>query len=303
MPSSTASRSGSTCSTRTRTGDWSGQGVSAFFLAKYDQVARETDPVLLEAIATRRPAYNLAMMSEAQWRELPIYREVFSLHRMIFLVYAPVVVNGAVVATINLGRSEGGEPFTTQDLADAGDLAGLLAALLGSLQRAEALDRELTLLRAAFDLANDPMVISDVHSASRHLNEAARRVLAAQPPDAHGFDEALIEVQTRAGHPDAGSGLIERSVALDAHGALVSFLRADPGPDSLPEWIRRIVTEREAQVIVLVARGLHDAEIAAQLQLSVHTVKGYLRDIFKKTAVRSRVELARMASGDGPRRR
>ena len=277
----------------------SGQGVSAFFLAKYDQVAREADPVLQRAIATRRPAYNRAMMSESEWRELPVYREVFSLHRMTGLVYAPVLVEDKVVATLNLGRVEGAAPFTSKELDDAADLADLLASLLTSLRMRAAVEHELDLHRSALDLASEPMVISDVRNASRHVNRAARRLLDAQPGDAMGFDEALMEMQARG--PGAENGLIQRSFAIDDGGAFVAFLRAEPSPNALPEWIRHSVTEREAEVVLLVARGLRDAEIAAELQLSVHTVKGYLRDVFKKTGVRSRVELARMAVGDLPR--
>ncbi len=274
----------------------SGQGVSTFFLAKYDHVAREADPVLQQAITSRRLAYNLAMMSEAQWRDLPLYRDVFSLHRMTGLIYAPIVIEDKVVATLNLGRAA---PFTPQELEDAADLADLIAALMASLQRRAHVEHELELYREALDLVSESIVISDVRNAARYANKAARRVLGQQPADAMGFDEALIEVQTRG--RQSGKGFIQRSVAVDDGGALVSFLGSGPGLDILPEWIRHCATEREAAVILLVARGLRDAEIAAALQLSVHTVKGYLRDIFKKTGVRSRVELARIAAGDLPR--
>jgi DNA-binding CsgD family transcriptional regulator len=275
----------------------SGQGVSEFFLAKYEQVAREADPVLQHAIVNQDLAYNLDMMSEVEWRDLGVYQEVFSLHRMIGVVYAPVVIDGKVVATLNLGRAEGAAAFTHEELVDAVDLAHLLASLMASLQRREALDRELGLYRSALDLASEPMVISDVRSAERYMNKAARRVLDQQPSDAMGFDEALIAVQNRGRQHEPGVGLIRRSFELDG-GATVSFLRSDPRPDALPEWFHHSMTTREAQVILLVARGLRDAEIADELHLSVHTVKGYLRDIFKRTGVRSRVELARMALGE-----
>lgn len=280
----------------------SGHGVSTFFLAKYDQVARAVDPVLQRAITTRRLAYNLGMMSPAEWRELPVYLEVFSLHRMTTLVYAPVVVEGRVVATLNLGRAEGVASFTPRELDDAADLADLLASLLMSLQRRAKVERELGLFRDALDLVGDPIVISDVRSASRHLNTAALRVLAQRPGDARCFDEALTEAQTQTRRPAAGDGLIERSLPIDDGGALVSVLRAERRSGGLPEWVRHSLTAREAEVAALVARGLRDAEVAAELQLSVHTVKGYLREIFKKTGVRSRVELARLALGDTPRR-
>ncbi|MCU1426270.1 MAG: response regulator transcription factor [Actinomycetia bacterium] len=50
------------------------------------------------------------------------------------------------------------------------------------------------------------------------------------------------------------------------------------------------LTERESQVLVLVAEGLSNREIAAALYLSLETVKGYLREIFNKLGLRNRVE-------------
>lgn len=278
----------------------SGQGVSDFFLAKYDHDARQSDPVLQRAITSQELAYNLQMMSAAEWRDLTVYREVFSLHRMTGIVYAPVVVAGKVVATLNLGRAEGAPDFTEEELRDAADLADLMAALIASLEHREKLDRQLELFRGALDLASEPMVVSDVRSAARYMNKAARRVLDQQPRDAMGFDEALMADQNRERHQGPGVGLIRRSFVLDGGEALVTLLRSDSRPDALPEWFHHKMTAREAEVVLLVARGLRDAEIAGELQLSVHTVKGYLRDIFRRTGARSRVELARMAVGAAP---
>lgn len=64
-----------------------------------------------------------------------------------------------------------------------------------------------------------------------------------------------------------------------------------PMPDGL--------TEREAQVVRLVARGLTDKEIAAQLFISPRTVDGHLRNIFNKVGVGNRVALAAYAAQMG----
>jgi DNA-binding NarL/FixJ family response regulator len=50
------------------------------------------------------------------------------------------------------------------------------------------------------------------------------------------------------------------------------------------------LTERESQVVTLLAEGLTNREIAAALYLSAETVKSYVAQIFSKLEVRNRVE-------------
>jgi DNA-binding CsgD family transcriptional regulator/tetratricopeptide (TPR) repeat protein len=62
--------------------------------------------------------------------------------------------------------------------------------------------------------------------------------------------------------------------------------RPDAGWDSL--------TETERVVADLVAQGLSNREVAARMYVSIHTVAFYLRQIFRKLSIGSRVELARI---------
>lgn len=50
------------------------------------------------------------------------------------------------------------------------------------------------------------------------------------------------------------------------------------------------LSERESQVLVLLAEGLHNKEIATALYLSVETVKTHVRQVLAKLGVRNRVE-------------
>jgi DNA-binding NarL/FixJ family response regulator len=55
------------------------------------------------------------------------------------------------------------------------------------------------------------------------------------------------------------------------------------------------LTEREREVLALVATGATNREIAQQLHLSHHTVKDYTRNVFRKLEVRNRAEAVQRA--------
>ena len=59
------------------------------------------------------------------------------------------------------------------------------------------------------------------------------------------------------------------------------------------------LTQREQDVLSLVAKGAADKEIAEQLSLSLHTVKTHMRNILTKLQVGSRREAARVARHKG----
>ncbi len=62
---------------------------------------------------------------------------------------------------------------------------------------------------------------------------------------------------------------------------------------------RSLLTPREEQVVALVAEGLGNRQIAAELNLSQHTIKKYLFRIFEKLGVSTRVELVLYAVKNG----
>jgi len=59
------------------------------------------------------------------------------------------------------------------------------------------------------------------------------------------------------------------------------------------------LTERELQVVRLVARGRTNEEIAGELFVSLSTVKTHLGNVQRKLAARNRVEIAAWAWESG----
>jgi DNA-binding CsgD family transcriptional regulator len=66
---------------------------------------------------------------------------------------------------------------------------------------------------------------------------------------------------------------------------------AAPGPEGL--------SSRERELVTLVAQGHTDAQIAAQLHITVHTVSSHLDRIRDKTGCRRRADLTRLALSTG----
>ena len=177
----------------------SASGASAFFLARYDKLARRRDPVLKFAIDNRVVAHNLSMMSPAEWRASEIYEDVFALHRMTSVVYAPVIVDDRVVATLNLGIEEGVGAFTRAQLDSIEGLAALLSAILGSLRRTEGFARRAEQFAAAVDLREEPIVVSDMAEGTRHVNPGVAHVVGSRLRSA-GVRGCRSRVERRGAH-------------------------------------------------------------------------------------------------------
>jgi DNA-binding NarL/FixJ family response regulator len=66
-----------------------------------------------------------------------------------------------------------------------------------------------------------------------------------------------------------------------------------------PEKSRKDLSERETEVVALVASGHRNKEIAAKLFISEQTVKTHLSNVFQKLEVNDRLELALYAMRNG----
>ncbi|MEY9931637.1 DNA-binding NarL/FixJ family response regulator [Catenulispora sp. GP43] len=135
-------------------------------------------------------------------------------------------------------------------------------------------------------------------------------VYGALRAGASGFllkDMALDDILAAVRVVAAGDALIAPSVTrrliadfADRGGAPERERRADRDPraDRRPHPDRALpagITEREHEVLTLVARGLANSEIAAELVISVATAKTHVANLLTKLAARDRIQLVILA--------
>jgi DNA-binding CsgD family transcriptional regulator len=119
------------------------------------------------------------------------------------------------------------------------------------------------------------------------------------PTDARRGDRPLRQAGQALG-PARAPAAEERGAAMSpATAAEHALLPTDPSPRQ-PKTPRPVkLSAREWELVTLVAQGRTNAQIAAQLYISVRTVSSHLDRIRDKTGCRRRADLTRLALNAG----
>ena len=86
-------------------------------------------------------------------------------------------------------------------------------------------------------------------------------------------------------------------------GSLFNQIALQAARRGVPRELEAVrLTQRERQVIDLIAEGLSNKDIAARLHIAVHTVKSHVHNVLEKLALHSRLEVAVFSRSQGDRR-
>ena len=114
------------------------------------------------------------------------------------------------------------------------------------------------------------------------------------PAEREDLDRAMTAARAGIGEDAfANAWAAGRGTPIDD--VLHQALTEGPVDSSCPASSRHRLSDREAEVLGLVAEGLTDPEVAQRLYLSPRTVGQHLRNIYRKLGVRSRIAASRAA--------
>jgi DNA-binding CsgD family transcriptional regulator/GAF domain-containing protein len=282
--------------------------VSEIFVARYQRDIMDDDPLRAQALSTGRATYNMALMSAEEWLESRLYRGAYHMHDMRHVVEARVAGGEELVGSLHFASVDPRRDFTEHEIRLTEAVCQLLGGAIGGVQSRDRLHVEHAQAVAALELTGTAVVVSDPAAAELRLNQAARRLLAdvvdaeakvhrliARPATEDGFSRR-VEIELVVG----GGGVLHgHSTPVRPGRSIVTVLELEREHPAIAAGVLTALTPRECEVAALVVDGLADREIAERLSLSHHTVSQYVKRIYRKLDVPSRVALTRLLLGPG----
>ncbi len=265
---------------------WDNELLDADF-NKFTDLARSHDPVatLFEAV-------------DGDLERSPRYRKLFARASLSDELRAAFVAGSSCLAIGAFARPSDAGPFTTEEVADARQLVPVSTTVL---RRA--------LGRVAQQTSTDPPIVVMIDAAGEitAMSEGGQRLLdqLRMAPDPIGlpthvraaatkarWSRAHTNITTRV-HDGSGRWLRLHVTPMAGDTDTVAVLVETARPDDIVRILLESygLTDRETEVVLLLSRGYSPKEVAAELVISVHTVRDHIKAIYEKADVNSRGEL------------
>lgn len=138
------------------------------------------------------------------------------------------------------------------------------------------------------------VLILSVHDDAEYVMESVRA-------GAHGYlrkDTTPADLRSAIRAVHSGDAWFSPAVAK----RLTEMIRSEAAPSATPSAAAPsldVLTNREREILSLIARGLLNKEIGAQLGISVRTVEAHRDSVVRKLGIRSAAGLTRFAMEQG----
>jgi DNA-binding NarL/FixJ family response regulator len=123
-------------------------------------------------------------------------------------------------------------------------------------------------------------------------------ILAALSAGARSYltkDADRVEIASTLRSAVSGLSVLDPAVRATLLAAATRGAPPEQPPLALPDVLPDGLTKREAEILAMMARGMTNPGIAAELYLSTHTIKSHINRIFAKTGSTDRAAAVRYA--------
>lgn len=262
----------------------SSEGAMLMYLAHYATV----DPFVIRGLPTF--ANSATRITDIEPKRLLLESEfardfLIPMANVFYILGSTLVSEGDTVAVFGLHRERGDADFSVRDRS-------IVNMCLPHIARAS---RDSGLMKSLVPGDAEPgLIIMEEGGRVLYMNKEARGVLRGRPP-------STIPV------PGAGPAFLKNgsityrvrtlTAGGDGQRRIILFERHPSGRRLRPILAGWNLSAREEEVAALVVQGLSNREIAEKLFITEQTVKDHLHEVFNKTGVRRRSELAAKALG------
>ncbi|HKA67955.1 MAG TPA: helix-turn-helix transcriptional regulator [Actinomycetes bacterium] len=282
----------------------SAMGVSDAFLARYERGGRELNWLQDRLDATGHAVYNMALMTMEEWLRNPLYTKLKYLHDIRHEVQAPVGNRDGVIGTLHIGTADPDRGITPYEVQLTEALGRVIGTVIEGLDSRLDAQRERDQAVLALDRTGTAVVITDAADPEPRPNAAAQLMLA----EVLDAERHLNRVITRPGVDWSFSRHVNVELVGGGTGLLHGYSNRTNGDTATMITVLELqrdqaeigaetlaaLTPREREVALLVVDGSSDRQIAQRLYLSPHTVSQYVKRIYRKLDVSSRVALTRL---------
>ena len=258
-----------------------------------------------ELARSNTPVATLYEATDGDLDRAPIYTNLFAQLGVADELRAAFVVGSRCWGVVSLLRATDDGPFTDEECRHIESLVPMIANALRA--AVVALDVE--------SRGSASMLVVDADNQVQDLTiEAAGMLddLRTVGVDEEGLPAIVRSVVTRARASRSSthvatrvhgtSGVWRRVTAIPMEGGsgfVGVMIEPARAADLTPILLEAYgLTEREIEIVTLLARGLATKEIAADLNISPHTVRDHVKAIFAKTGFNTRGELVARVFSD-----
>jgi DNA-binding CsgD family transcriptional regulator len=275
-------------------------GVDVDFIRFYEEKGREVDPLRGWITRKRIPYQSHLLLGLEGWQHHPVYN-IVKTASIDFAMQSPLIFGEDIIGTLNFGRDVNEGAFTKNDLKVISIISRFMSLSIVDSTSGGKKSNYKQEFCDTIDRVNQGIIITDSGYSTQYANNSAKiiteRTLGRDDPS--GSLKLLLKRESME-QGGAGRAQTEKLSASfcpipgSSGGQSLVILNEIPRPEKFA-CLRDILSGRELEVLQYAEKGLQNKEIAAEMGISVNTVKRHLDNLFLKLNVNSKTQLVSRA--------